>query len=221
MDQISISYGGCISIDFKNPNNLNIRKYDFDFKRYGYRLVLVHTQGNHGDLSDEYGYIPSEMKMVASMQGKNVLSECEKDSFISNISIFRKEGNDRALLRAYHFFKENERVNCMIQAIERREIRNVLNSMKESGLSSNMYLQNIYPVTNVKHQSLNLALAISEDFLKDDGIVRVHGGGFEGCIQAIVKDEKVEAYCQLMQRIFTQESTFLFDVRTKGACRII
>lgn len=59
--------------------------------------------------------------------------------------------------------------------------------MAASGNSSYKYLQNVYSNADVQHQNVSLALAISEDFLGDNGVSRVHGGGFAGTIQAFVK----------------------------------
>lgn len=107
----------------------------------------------------------------------------------------------------------------MIQAIQQKSIFQVLTLMKESAHSSHEYLQNVYYETS--HQSLNLALAVSETFLERKGITRIHGGGFEGCIQVILPLDEVNKYCENMQKIFPQKSTYLFDVRAKGACLIL
>lgn len=62
LDQMTISVGGFVFIDFKDPNNPIVEKIDFDFKDYGYNLVLVNTKGDHAHLSDEYAAIPKEIK---------------------------------------------------------------------------------------------------------------------------------------------------------------
>ena len=77
-----------------------------------------------------------------------------------------------------------------------------LELVNESGNSSYKYLQNVYTSKDVKEQKLSLALVLSEMFLGKDGACRVHGGGFDGTIQAYVKNEKVEEYKAYMDKVF-------------------
>lgn len=41
--------------------------------------------------------------------------------------------------------------------------------------------------SDVQHQNVSLALAISEDFLGENGVCRVHGGGFAGMSENMVE----------------------------------
>ena len=45
---------------------------------------------------------------------------------------------------------------------------------------------NIYSNEDVKCQNVSVALMLSEMLLKENGVSRVHGGGFAGTIQAFV-----------------------------------
>ena len=49
MDQMSISVGDFVAIDFKDPNNPIIEKYDFSFNDFGYELMLIDTKGDHSE----------------------------------------------------------------------------------------------------------------------------------------------------------------------------
>ena len=53
-----------------------------------------------------------------------------------------KIDNDRAILRAIHFFKENERVERAAKAVEEKDGETVLKLLSESGESSWELLQN-------------------------------------------------------------------------------
>ena len=188
MDQMAISVGGFTAIDFKDPAKPIVEKVDFDFKKAGYHLVITNTKGDHADLSGEYGAVPSEMKSVARELGHEVLRECELSELVHNIKPIRDSiHNDRALLRAIHFFKENQRAVDLKKALEAKDMDHVLELIRQSGQSSYMYLQNVTVPGSVKSQNLALALALSDVYLNGEGACRVHGGGFEGTIKLLYR----------------------------------
>ena len=90
----------------------------------------------------------------------------------------------------------------------------------DSGFSSYMYNQNIYPVNNVREQGVSLALALSELVLKGHGAWRVHGGGFAGTIQAFVPQNLLSKYIQTLEHVYWKGSCHNLFIRQKGADRI-
>lgn len=222
MDQMSISVGDFVAIDFKDPNNPIIEKYDFSFNDFGYELMLIDTKGDHSDLSEEYSNIPNEMKLAANALNKEFLADCSLDEFIKNISDIRKQvNNDRSLLRAIHFFLEDERVIKQKQAIASKDIEALLKLMRESGRSSYEYLQNVSVYSRPKSQAIALALASCETVLKEKGAFRVHGGGFEGTIQVIVPNDKKEELKKLMISLFGDDCLLEVSVRPAGTITVI
>lgn len=222
MDQMAISVGGFTAIDFKDPAKPIVEKVDFDFKKAGYHLVITNTKGDHADLSGEYGAVPSEMKSVARELGHEVLRECELSELVHNIKPIRDSiHNDRALLRAIHFFKENQRAVDLKKALEAKDMDHVLELIRQSGQSSYMYLQNVTVPGRVKSQNLALALALSDVYLNGEGACRVHGGGFEGTIQAFVPTHLLNGYIELMQSVFGEDATHLMAIRNVGGVQLI
>ena len=222
MDQMAISVGGFTAIDFKDPAKPIVEKVDFDFKKAGYHLVITNTKGDHADLSGEYGAVPSEMKSVARELGHEVLRECELSELVHNIKPIRDSiHNDRALLRAIHFFKENQRAVDLKKALEAKDMDHVLELIRQSGQSSYMYLQNVTVPGSVKSQNLALALALSDVYLNGEGAYRVHGGGFEGTIQAFVPTHLLNGYIELMQSVFGEDATHLMAIRNVGGVQLI
>lgn len=222
MDQMAISVGGFTAIDFKDPANPIVEKVDFDFKKAGYHLVITNTKGDHADLSGEYGAVPSEMKSVARELGHEVLRECELSELVHNIKPIRDSiHNDRALLRAIHFFKENQRAVDLKKALEAKDMDHVLELIRQSGQSSYMYLQNVTVPGSVKSQNLALALALSDVYLNGEGACRVHGGGFEGTIQAFVPTHLLNGYIELMKSVFGEDATHLMAIRNVGGVQLI
>ena len=222
LDQTTISVGGFVAIDFKNPSNPTVESYDFNFKDYGYELILVNTKGDHADLSDEYSAIPKEMKDVAKELNGNVLTDINKEYFFENIKEIRnKIKNDRSILRAIHFFMEDERAISEKLAIENKNIEKLLDLINKSGKSSYMYLQNVYPSSMLKNQPLSIALAISDLILNDKGAYRVHGGGFGGTIQAVVPFELKEEYKKVLAHTFDDDSILELVIRPFGTKTLI
>ena len=158
--------------------------------------------------------------MDAHELGKKVCREITKKELIDNASKLRAEVGDRAIMRAYHFLEENERVINQINALKKDDINTYIKLMNESGLSSFMYLQNCYSVTSSKNMGVALGLTLTKDFLKDEGACRVHGGGFAGTIQALIPVNKVEEYKKYMNSIFGEGSAVKIRVRQSPVCEI-
>jgi galactokinase len=107
-----------------------------------------------------------------------------------------------------------------VEALERNDFQAFLDLVIESGHSSFMYNQNIYPVTNVKEQGVSLGLAFSEMILKGKGAWRVHGGGFAGTIQAFVPPELLDEYTLMMEHLFSRGSCHKLFIRPAGSIKV-
>lgn len=226
MDQTACAVGGFITIDFADPTSPVIEKMDFDLTAAGYALCIVNTGGNHADLNDDYASVPAEMKKVAAKLGVPVLRQTSREALDELLakggSAIREELGDRAIMRAYHFFAENERVAAQVEALRAGDIDGFKAGVVASGNSSFKFLQNVYTTKNVDEQGLSLALCVTEEFLKGTaGVCRVHGGGFAGTIQAFVPVELTSAYAAKMNSIFGENACHILSVRKNGACKII
>ncbi|WP_244833874.1 galactokinase family protein [Clostridium sp. BJN0001] len=221
MDQMACSVGGLINIDFNDPKKPIVNKVQVDFEKYKYSLCIVDTKGSHVDLTDDYAMIPSEMRKVADYFGKDVLREVDKTDFYLNIAKIRKEVGDRAILRAFHFFKEEENVEDAVKALRDENFEEFLDVIQRSGNSSFKYLQNVYSNSDVQAQNVSIALAFSEGLLKYNGVCRVHGGGFAGTIQAFVKNDFVDEYKEFIETIFGEGSCHILKIRKYGGIKVI
>ncbi len=220
MDQIACAVGGLITIDFRDPGNPIVKKVDFDFTTTGYSLVITDTGGDHADLNDEYASLPSDMKSVASALGASVLREVTLNDIVKAIPELRSGPGDRAILRAYHFQGDNQRVVRQVEALERGDFKSFLDMVVESGYSSFMYNQNIHSPHSIKDQGVALGLAMSEMVLKGEGAWRVHGGGFAGTIQAFVPDALLDHYIKTMEHIFGKGCCHNLFIRNSGAIKL-
>lgn len=221
MDQCACAVGGLIEIDFKDPSKPIVEHIDVDFSKYHHSLCIVDTKGSHADLTDAYGAVPAEMKVVAKYFGKEVLREVDKNEFYANIANVRKVCNDRAVLRAIHFFNEDARVERIVKDLKNDDFSGFKQGIKQSGDSSYKYLQNVYASFDSDHQAIAIGIAISDMLLKDHGVCRVHGGGFAGTIQAFVEDDFVVEYKTGIEKVFGNGSCHVLKVRKYGGCKVM
>ena len=222
MDQTACSVGGLITIDFKDPASPIVKEIDFDFVSTGFSLVITDVGGGHDDAASqaEYASLPTEMKSVAAELGASVLREVTLKQIVEKIPEIRKKTGDRAILRAYHFQGDNQRVVDQVAALENNDFEAFLKMVVESGYSSFMYNQNIYDVVHKHEQVVSLALALSEMVLKGSGAWRVHGGGFGGTIQAFVPQNKLEEYVKTLEHVYGEGSCHKLFIRQKGAVKL-
>ena len=221
MDQMACSVGSFVEIDFKNPDKPVIEKVDFDFANCGHSLCIVNTGGSHSDLTDDYAAVRKEMEQVANCLGASVLRETDKDSFIKNIPEIRKSCGDRAVLRAMHFYADNERVLEESSALRSNNFEKFKALVIESGHSSYMYNQNVFTCADPINQPVSLGLALCDKILKGKGAWRVHGGGFAGTIQAFVPNDCLDEFKTVMKNVFGEKSCYVLSIRPVGGVKVI
>lgn len=221
MDQTTCAVGGLVTIDFKDFYQPIVHQVDFDFLAQGFSVVIVAAGGDHVSLNDDYIALENEMRSVARAMGGDVLREFSKEKLLQDLASIRPQVNDRAILRAIHFYDDDQRVVDQIRALERGNFSKFLELVVESGYSSWRLCQNIFSCTNVYDQGLAVALTMSENLLRARGAWRVHGGGFAGTIQAFVPDEMVEAYIHEMENVFGPGSCHQLLIRPLGSTRVL
>jgi galactokinase len=220
MDQTTASVGGFVTIDFLDPKNPLVHKVAYDFSKSGYALVIVETGGSHADLNEDYAGITADMRAVANFFGKNFLREVTKEQMVEALPTLHKAVSDRAILRAFHFFDDDQRVLDEVAALEANRFDLFLDLVKESGRSSWLKLQNCYSTRDVTEQGIPLAQTVTENLLQDTGAWRVHGGGFAGTIQVFVPFARVGAYVEAMEVIFGKGSCYPISIRSDGSIQV-
>lgn len=221
LDQMSCGYGGMVTIDFEDTNKPIIRKLNDKSLTDNYDFLVVSTGENHADLSAEYSSMPAEMKSVAKYFGKSVLRECNLEEVLLHTRELRKEVGDRAILRAFHYFSENNRVDKMIQSLDDNDFETALECIKESGNSSWKYLQNCANNDKPSEQGITLSLMLTENYLNKigSGVCRVHGGGFAGVILVVLPKGKKQEYKEYIKQ-YQDYPIFDILIRPYGSVNI-
>ena len=216
MDQMASAVGSMVTIDFFDKENPVIEKVEFDFAACGHALCIIDSRASHADLTDEYAAITIELKNICSYFGKDVLTQIEEADFVAAIPALREQFGDRAVLRAYHFYKENARVPKQVAALKNGDFETFLHLVKESGYSSYMYLQNVIPAGYREHQDVALSLSLCEMYLGGRGAYRVHGGGFAGTVQAFVPVDILEDFRKGIDAVLGEGACHILSIRPHG-----
>lgn len=217
MDQMACSVGNIIAIDFASTEKPVVEKIDFDFAKSGHALCIIDSGADHADLTDEYAAITVEMRKVANFFGKDYLNDVTKEEFMGKIKEIRKAlSDDRAVLRAFHYFNETKRAKEEAQALKDGDFDKFLKIVKKSGLSSYMYLQNVYASSKPNEQAVSLSLALCDEILGERGAYRVHGGGFAGTIQAFVPFDMLDSFKNGIEAVLGEDSCKVLAIRPVG-----
>ena len=194
MDQMACAAGGPILLDFSDKENISCEKIAFSFE-------------------------DMEMREAAKAMGVELLCESNMENLLAHV---KDIPNDRAVLRAMHFYEENRRVADAVKAVENKDGEGFLRLLEESGNSSWEWLQNCYSLQNCKEQKITLSLALTKLFLNKigAGICRVHGGGFAGVIMCVLPIENAEEYVEYMAQYVGRENVYPMNIRSTGAVHV-
>ena len=223
LDQLTSAVGGIIFADFADPRTPKIEKLHADgLLPEGMFLCVTDTRGSHSELTSEFAAIRQEMEQVAACFGKPLLGQVEEHAFWMALPVLRSCCGDRAVLRAIHYFEENARALAQRNALISGEFNDFLQLILESGHASFALCQNVYCSTDVRHQGLSVALALSQTLLEGQGGAwRMQGGGFAGTIQAFVPGMLTAKYHDAIEKVFGAGSCYLLRLREQGALRVI
>ena len=222
LDQLTSAVGGVIFADFADPQKPVIEKIHADgLLPEGMYLCVTDTRGSHSELTGEFAAIRYEMERVAACLGKKVLGQVKETDFWKALPALRKSCGDRAVLRAIHYFDENARALAQRDALLTKRFEEFARLVLESGRASFALCQNVYCATDVRHQGLSVALALSQSILQGSGGAwRMQGGGFAGTIQAYVPGNSLQRYHDEIERVFGTGSCYILRLREQGAVKV-
>ena len=131
----------------------------------------------------------------------------------------RSLGTDEA---SKNYYEENARTLAQRRALLEKRFADFAALVLESGRASFALCQNVYCATDVRHQGLSVALALSQSILQgSSGAWRMQGGGFAGTIQAYVPETLLQRYHTAMERVFGPGSCYVLRLREQGARQVL
>lgn len=220
LDQAACSVGGVVAMDFADRDRPAVERIALDLAANRCALCVLDSGADHADLTGEYAAVTEELRAVCRCFGKEVLREVPEEKFLAELPRVRQAAGDRGVLRAFHIYAENRRAAAEAQALRQGDFEEFIRLVRESGRSSAMYLQNVVPTGEVRHQEMMVAIALAERLLEGRGAVRVHGGGFAGTVQAFVPTEMLEMFKAGVEAVLGAGSCHAVAIRPVGGVRL-
>ncbi|MBS6974915.1 galactokinase [Gordonibacter urolithinfaciens] len=218
-DQLASAFGGIVALDFAGAEP-RVSPVAFDVRASGHALFLVDSRCDHSRYTDEFVAVPADMFAVAKRFGRERLEDVPCEAFLEDLAGVRAELGDRAALRALHYFEETRRVAAQRRALEKGDFPAFLALVRQSGMSSAQFLQNVSPRADASgaEQPAMVALALCAHLLGERGAYRIHGGGFGGSVLAFVPDAEAEAFRARMDALLGFEACLPVAIGAPGAC---
>ncbi|MCP5382806.1 MAG: galactokinase [Kordiimonadaceae bacterium] len=164
-------------------------------------LMIINSNVKRELSTSGYNDRRNSCELVAERLGVNSLREIP-------INTFMEQKNDlpaEAAKRAEHVFMENERVLQMADALEHGDIKYISKLMLESHLS----MKNLYEITTPE---IDYLVDIINNEIGDKGGVRMTGGGFGGCVIALIPKNLSEKVKEIVVKQYQAKTGLKEDI---------
>ena len=150
----------------------------------GLQLVIINSQVERGLVGSEYNLRRQQCEQAARHFGQTSL----RDVTLAQLLAAETAMDPMAFKRARHILTENARTLAMAQALKADDVPAISRLMAESHAS----MRDDFDITV---PAIDQIVAIVSDLAGERGGVRMTGGGFGGCVVALLPHELV-APCQ-------------------------
>lgn len=175
-------------------------------------LFIVNSNVKRGLVDSAYNLRRQQCEQVAKYFGVSALRE------VSLVQLNSAQTHIDAELfkRARHVITENARAIIMLAALKENDMATISQLMKESHAS----LRDDFEVTTKEMDGL---VEIIDNVLGADGGVRMTGGGFGGCVVALVPDSQIDlikaAVNNRYEQVFNLTPSIYLCTAAQGAFR--
>lgn len=156
--------------------------YEYHPINPNYQIVIVNSNVKRGLVDSEYNLRREQCEEAASLLGVPSLRAATMEQLLAH----RDRLSDPVFRRARHVISENERTLAMGRALENSDYRQVSQLMADSHRS----MREDFEITV---DPVDTLVEIIHEVLGDQGGVRMTGGGFGGCVVALVPRTLVSA----------------------------
>ncbi|HCS79558.1 MAG TPA: galactokinase [Alteromonas macleodii] len=175
-----------------------------------HQIVIINSNVKRGLVDSEYNLRRQQCEQGASLLGVSSLREATME-MLEGAKAHMPEVVYR---RAKHIVTENARTLAASQALKAGDIETVSEAMAQSHIS----MRDDFEITV---RPIDYLVEIIGEVLGKSGGVRMTGGGFGGCVVALVPTDKVEAVKQVVADKYSDETGYSADVyvctATQGA----
>ena len=175
-----------------------------------HQIVIINSNVKRGLVDSEYNLRRQQCEQGASLLGVSSLREATME-MLEGAKAHMPEVVYR---RAKHIVTENARTLAASQALKAGDIETVSEAMAQSHVS----MRDDFEITV---RPIDYLVEIIGEVLGKSGGVRMTGGGFGGCVVALVPTDKVEAVKQVVADKYSDETGYSADIyvctATQGA----
>ena len=179
----------------------------------GMEIVVVNSNVRRGLVDSEYNQRRQECEQVAEIARKPAL----RDMSLQALDKVQKSLSDRQYRRARHVITENGRTLAALDAMAANDIGTLSHLMKQSH-------QSLRDDFDVSTKELDGLVEIIDQVIGNSGGVRMTGGGFGGCVVALVPISSVQLVIEAVQRQYPQRYGLTPDIyrcqASTGAFRV-
>ncbi|WP_448565304.1 galactokinase [Thalassotalea ganghwensis] len=175
-------------------------------------LFIVNSNVKRGLVDSEYNSRREQCEQVAQYFNQNSL----RDVSLDELENARENLDDTLYRRAKHVLTENVRTEQALAALN----GNNLAKLSELMYASHLSLQQDFEVTTPEIDGLVMSI---KNVIGQQGGVRMTGGGFGGCVIAVVPDTLVNELTEVVKTEYKRQFNIEADVycchATQGAFR--
>ena len=175
-------------------------------------LFIVNSNVKRGLVDSAYNLRRQQCEVVAKYFGVSALREVS----MAQLNSAQEKIEPELFKRARHVVSENARALATLKALKNNDMATISVAMKESHIS----LRDDFEVTTKEMDGL---VEMIDSVLGTDGGVRMTGGGFGGCVVALVPTAMVELVKDVVNSRYEKEfglkASFYLCIATQGAFR--
>lgn len=193
MDQMAVSLGSEASAVLLDCRTLQTQAVPIPS---GLCLLVIDSRIRRGLVDSAYNQRRHECEQAAALLGVPRL----RDASLADLqSPIWSSANARVFKRARHVITENARVHALAQALRRDDRPQIAHLMAESHHSMQQDFEITVP-------GIDQLVELTHSVVGEAGGVRMTGGGFGGCVVALLPPELIDPVCaEISARYLTAE----------------
>ncbi|MCH4295386.1 galactokinase [Shewanella sp. 3B26] len=192
MDQLISASANSQHLSLIDCRNLETRSVPLPT---GYKLLIINSNVRRGLVDGEYNLRRAQCETAASHYGVRALRDLSLEQLFADA-----DGLDAtAFRRARHVVSENLRTLACAEALNQQDMQRVFKLMSESHASMRDDFEITVP-------AIDALVEIVSDALKGQGGVRMTGGGFGGCVVALLPDALLEPVKACVSKAYPEQT---------------
>ncbi|WP_299804520.1 galactokinase [uncultured Shewanella sp.] len=176
-------------------------------------LIIINSNVQRGLVESEYNLRREQCEQAAAHFGLESL----RDLDLATLEAGKSELSDACYKRAKHVVTENRRTQSAAWALESCDIAKVSLLMAQSHIS----MRDDFEITTPE---IDYLVEIISNVIGEHGGVRMTGGGFGGCVVALVDHALTDTVVEVVEQLYTEKTGLEADIylctASDGAKRI-